>query len=68
MCFLCLFVAESSAQVWNVWVNEYEPNSAEKLLLAPSPEIQQQFAEFLQLPNTGLIRMYSARKKTSDLG
>ena len=58
MCLLCFFVAESSAQVWNVWVNEYEPNSAEKSLLAPSPEIQEQFAEFLQLPNTGLIRMY----------
>lgn len=58
MCLLCLFVAESSAQVWNVWVNEYEPNSAEKLLLTPTPEIQQQFTEFLQLPNTGLIRMY----------
>ena len=39
-------------------MSEYEPNSAEKSLLTPSPEIQQQFAEFLQLPNTGLIRMY----------
>jgi hypothetical protein len=58
MCLLCVFVAKSSAQVWNVWVSEYEPNSAEKLLLAPSPEIQEQFAEFLELPNTGLIRMY----------
>jgi hypothetical protein len=58
LCFLCFFVAESSGQVWNVWVSEYEPNTAEKTLLAPSPEIQQQFAAFLQLPNTGLIRMY----------
>jgi len=48
----------ASGQVWNVWVSEYEPNSAEKLLLAPSPELEHQFAEFLQLPNTGLIRMY----------
>ncbi len=55
---LCLFVAKSQAQVWNVWVSEYEPNAAEKTLLVPSPEIQQQFAAFLQLPNTGLIRMY----------
>ena len=58
VCLLCLFVANSSAQVWNVWVNEYEPNAAERALLAPSPELQQQFAEFLQLPDTGLIRMY----------
>ena len=59
MCFLCFFEAKTSAQVWrNVWVSEYEPNSAEKSLLAPSPEVQQQFAGFLQLPDTGLIRMY----------
>jgi len=58
LCFLCLFAAESSAQGWNVWVSEYEPNAAERALLAPSPELQQQFAEFLQLPDTGLIRMY----------
>src|ERR1044072_8358944 len=59
MCLLCLIVAESSvAQVWNVGVSEYEPNAAERALLAPAPEIQQQFAEFLQLPDTGLIRMY----------
>ena len=58
MCLLCLFVAKSSAQLWNVWVSEYEPNSAEKSLLTPSPEIRQQFAGFLELPNTGLIRMY----------
>ena len=59
VCLLWLFVARSTAQVWrNVWVSEYEPNAAEKLLLAPSPEIQQQFAEFLELPDTGLIRMF----------
>ena len=55
LCFLCLFVAKSPAQIW---VSEYEPNTAEKLLLVPSPELQQQFAAFLQLPDTGLIRMY----------
>jgi hypothetical protein len=58
VCLLCLFVANSPAQVWNVWVSEYQPNDAEKLLLVPSPEIQQQFAEFLQRPDTGLIRMF----------
>ena len=57
MCLLCVSVA-ASGQGWNVWVSEYEPNSAEKLLLVPSPELQEQFAEFLELPNTGLIRMY----------
>ena len=55
---MCLFVASSAAQVWNVWVSEYEPNAGERALLAPAPEIQQQFAEFLQLPDTGIIRMY----------
>lgn len=58
---LCFFVAGSSAsaQVWrNVWVSEYEPNAAEKLLLAPSADVQQEFAAFLSLPDTGLIRMY----------
>jgi hypothetical protein len=42
----------------NVWVTEYEPNSLEKQLLAPSVEDQQQFAEFLRLPDTGVIRMF----------
>src|ERR1044072_2706805 len=52
---LCLVVAKSAAQIW---ISEYQPNAAEKLLLVPSPELQQQFAEFLELPDTGLIRMY----------
>ena len=42
----------------NVWVSEYEPNSLEKQLLAPSYEDEQQFAEFLQLPDTGIIKMF----------
>ena len=42
----------------NVWVTEYEPNSLEKELLAPSVEDQQQYSEFLQLPDTGVIRMF----------
>jgi hypothetical protein len=58
MIYLCASTT-ASAQVWrNVWISEYEPNAAERLLLAPPPEVQQQFAEFLQLPGTGLIRMY----------
>jgi len=58
---LCVGFSASaqSAIVWrNVWVDEYEPNAAEKLLLVPSPEIEEQFADFLRLPDTGLIRMY----------
>jgi hypothetical protein len=58
LCFLCFFVANSPAQVWNIWVSEYEPNAGERALLVPSPELQQQFAAFLELPDTGLIRMY----------
>ncbi len=58
--FCAAFSASAqSAIAWrNVWVNEYEPDAAEKLLLAPAPEIEQQFADFLRLPDTGLVRMY----------
>ncbi len=42
----------------NVWVSEYEPNSMEDALLAPSTTDEQRYAQFLQLPDTGLIRMY----------
>jgi hypothetical protein len=42
----------------NVWISEYEPNSFEKQLLAPSAEDEEQFAEFLRLPDTGLIKMF----------
>jgi hypothetical protein len=63
LCFLCVFVGRASGQLWNVWVSEYEPNAAERLLLVPALELQQQFAEFLQLPDTGLIRMYPPLKR-----
>lgn len=42
----------------NVWVSEYEPDSLEKKLLEPAPEDELNFASLLQLPDTGLIRMY----------
>ena len=42
----------------NVWVTEYEPNSLEKELLAPAVEDQERFAEFLRLPDTGVIRLF----------
>ena len=58
----CVCITASAQQpsiAWrNIWVTEYEPNDSEKALLAPSTEIEQQFADFLRLPDTGLIRMY----------
>src|SRR5688500_16628476 len=42
----------------HVWVSEYEPNALEKQLLAPSHEDEQQFSEFLRLPDTGVIKMF----------
>ncbi len=42
----------------HVWVSEYEPNALEKQLLTPSHEDEQQFAEFLRLPDTGVIKMF----------
>jgi hypothetical protein len=42
----------------SVWVSEYEPNSLEKKLLAPSREDEESFTQFLRLPQTGVIKMY----------
>ena len=42
----------------NVWVSEYEPSDSEKRLLAPSETDEQRFAEFLRLPDTGLIKLF----------
>lgn len=42
----------------NVWVSQYEPNDLEKKLLEPSDEDEQEFADFLREPDSGLIRMY----------
>lgn len=50
--------AQSPLARRNVWVSEYEPNVLEKQLLAPSHEDEQQFAEFLRLPDTGVIKMF----------
>jgi len=47
----------------NIWVTEYEPDAAEKRLLAPSSEDAQRFAEFLRLPETGIIRMYTPGRR-----
>ena len=47
----------------NVWVSEYEPNSLEKQLLSPSEDDEQRFAEFLRLPDTGLIKMFSPGRR-----
>ena len=45
----------------NVYVAQYQPNTAEKKLLTPAAEDAQNFAEFLRQPNTGLIRIFPAR-------
>lgn len=50
--------AQSPLARRNVWVSEYEPSSLEKQLLAPSLEDEQKFAEFLRLPDTGVIKMF----------
>jgi len=50
--------AQSPLARRNVWVNEYQPDSLEKQLLAPSLEDEQRFAEFLRLPDTGVIKMF----------
>src|SRR6185503_9442148 len=50
--------AQSPLARRNVWVSEYQPDSLEKQLLAPSLEDEQRFAEFLRLPDTGVIKMF----------
>jgi hypothetical protein len=42
----------------NVWVSEYRPNSNEEKLLEASAADELKFAEFLRLPDTGLMRMF----------
>lgn len=40
------------------FVSDFEPNLIEKKLLTPDEKDQQRFADFLQLPNTGMIRLF----------
>jgi hypothetical protein len=49
----------------NVWVFEYRFTSEEKRLLAPSDADQQRYASFLELDDTGLIRLYPWRRRRS---
>jgi hypothetical protein len=42
----------------DAWVSEYRFNSEEKRLLEASPADKQQFATFLQQPDTGLFRLH----------
>ncbi|HEX7295095.1 MAG TPA: hypothetical protein VF251_05025, partial [Pyrinomonadaceae bacterium] len=44
----------------DVYVSQYEPTKSEKKLLAPAAEDLQRFAEFLQQPDTGLVRIFPA--------
>ncbi len=58
-----------SAAAQSPLIIEYEPNNSEKQLLAPSVEDQQQFAEFLQRPDTGLIKMFPpGRRRVISVG
>ena len=50
MCILCLFVAKSSAQVWNVWVSEYEPNSAKNYYSRPLLKYNSNSQGFFSFP------------------
>ena len=53
----------------NVWISEYQPNDLEKQLLTPSFEDQQRFAAFLQLRDTGAIRMFPpGRRRVISVG
>jgi hypothetical protein len=57
----------------NIWVDEYRFSADERRLLEPTFEDQQQWATFLRLPDTGLIRLYpwSRRRRVisvDDLG
>ena len=64
ICLLICFVAFTSAVAQgpivrrHVWISEYEPNESERKLLAPSIDDEERFAGFLQLPQTGLIKLY----------
>lgn len=42
----------------NIWVDEYRFTSEERRLLEPSVEDHEQWANFLRLPDTGLIKLY----------
>lgn len=42
----------------NVWVTEYEPNESEKRLLAPAVVDEESHADFLRIPETGLIKLF----------
>ena len=53
----------------NVWITEYEPNSLERQSLAAADEDQQRFADFLRLPGTGIIRMFTpGRRRVISIG
>jgi hypothetical protein len=49
----------------SVWVFEYRFTSEEKRLLAPSRTDQQRYASFLELGDTGLIRLYPWHRRRS---
>ncbi len=44
----------------DVYVAEYQPTKSEKKLLAPAAEDLHRFADFIRLPDSGLIRIFPA--------
>lgn len=44
----------------DVWVNQYQPTSVEKKLIAPTAEDLQTFADALRQPASGLIKIFPA--------
>jgi len=47
----------------DAWVSEYRFTSEEKRLLKPATSDQQRFSSFLQLPDTGLVRIHPWGKR-----
>jgi hypothetical protein len=50
--------------IWRPWVTEFRPNEAEKRLLLPSAEDEARFATFLRQPDTGLVHMFPAQRRS----
>ena len=44
----------------DIWINQYQPTSVEKTLMAPLAEDLQTFADALRQPDTGLIKIFPA--------
>jgi hypothetical protein len=50
--------------MWRPWVTEFRPNDAEKRLLLPTTEDEERFAAILRQPDTGLVHLFPAQRRT----